>query len=213
MRSTRSDTGSALDEEAGKVEKGTGERRGVGVRPRRMGPADTSRSFAGGNKGTSDWLVAEGGGGAAGGTPMASSCTGGSNIGRDMVTAARLITCVGDDCQAISQRSDGHPTHPAKPERVQDGGQEEERRGRKERENGGRHERSGTGTLFAPRDAAGKGAVLNRGPGRAYGGRHDTGGCFGSCRIACMSLEPKQSQGDGRRVLHRIDRRKKPRDV
>ena len=81
------------------------------MRPRRVGPAVARRSSEEEKKGTSDWPAEDGGGGAADGTPIASSCTGGSSMGRDMVTAARLITCVGKQCQAVSRGSvAGHPS-------------------------------------------------------------------------------------------------------
>ena len=112
---------------------------------------------------------------------MASSHTGGNNSGRDMATAARLITCVGNDCQAVSQLSEQSPESPREARYgARRGARRREEREERERENGGRLERSSTSTLFAPRDAAGKGTVLNHGPGRAYGGRHHTGGSFGS---------------------------------
>ena len=56
-------------------------------------------------------------------------------MGRDMVTAARLITCVGDDGQAVSQRS----------ERTQDSplaARLGRRRGKKKRGEGGKREKT-----------------------------------------------------------------------
>ena len=119
VRSTRSDTGNAVEEEDGQDEKGMGEGRGVGVRPRRTGPAAARRSSEEEKKGRSCWcgcwIARDGGGGAAGGTPMASSCAGGSSMGRDMVIAAKLITCVGTQGQAVSNSSAaGHPSHTAR---------------------------------------------------------------------------------------------------
>ena len=55
-------------------------------------------------------------------------------MGRDMVTAARLITCVGNDCQAVSQHSERTPESPHEVRHRAGREREEERRGRKEKE-------------------------------------------------------------------------------
>ena len=95
------------------------------------------------------------------GSTIMSSGTGGRSIGRDMLAAARLITCGGSECQAVSRHRAGQPNS-HRTTRYRLGWEREEEKG--ERTEKCRHDAA------FPAPQRGRHAVPRCREGPAYGG-------------------------------------------